>query len=84
MPQHKSAVKRVRQSGKRRIENRTKRSKMRTLTRKVLEANNKDQAQNELGEAVSYIDRLACKGLIHKNNAANKKARLVHHVNKLG
>ncbi|MDG5768053.1 30S ribosomal protein S20 [Balneolales bacterium ANBcel1] len=84
MPQHKSAEKRVRQSAKRRLANRDKRSKMRTLSRKVFEAGDKEQAQALLVDAVSYIDRLACKGLVHKNNAANKKSRLVRHVNNLG
>ncbi len=84
MPQHKSAVKRVRQSSKRRLANREKRSRMRTLTRNVLEATEKEQGQARLGDAVSYIDRLACKGLVHKNYAANKKSMLVRHVNNLG
>lgn len=83
MPQHKSAEKRVRQSARRRIENRSKRSKMRTLTRKVLESSKKEEAQDLLTDAVAYIDRLACKGVVHKNNAANKKSQLVRHVNNL-
>lgn len=83
MPQHKSAEKRVRQSAKRRLENREKRSKMRTLTRRVLETSKKDQAEPLLKDAVSYIDRLTCKGLIHKNTAANRKSRIVRHVNSL-
>lgn len=83
MPQHKSAEKRVRQSAKRRLANRDKRSKMRTLTRKVFETSEKERAEKLLGDAVSYIDRLACKGLVHKNNAANKKSKLVRHVNNL-
>ncbi len=84
MPQHKSAVKRVRQSSKRRIANREKRSRMRTLTRKVLESNEKEQAASLLNDAISYIDRLAVKGLVHKNTAANKKSQLVKHVSNLG
>ena len=84
MPQHKSAVKRVRQSSKKRLSNREKRSRMRTLTRKVLETNEKEQAETLLKDAVSYIDRLAVKGLVHKNNAANNKSKLVNHVNNLG
>ncbi|MBP3192211.1 30S ribosomal protein S20 [Natronogracilivirga saccharolytica] len=83
MPQHKSAEKRVRQSAKRRLANREKRSRMRTLTRKVLETDKKEQAEPLLNDAVSYIDRLACKGLIHKNTAANRKSRIVRHVNSL-
>lgn len=84
MPQHKSAIKRVRKSAKIRLANREKRSKMRTLTRSVLQATDKETAQTHLNQAVSYIDRMACKGIIHKNNAANKKSSLVRHVNALG
>ncbi len=84
MPQHKSAEKRARQSLKLRLANREKRSKMRTLTRKVMETQEKEQAEVLLKDAVSYIDRMACKGLVHKNTAANRKSTLVKHVNNLG
>ncbi len=84
MPQHKSAEKRARQSAKRRLANREKRSRMRTLTRNVLEAQDKQQAETLLKAAVSYIDRMTTKGLVHKNTAANRKSTLVKHVNNLG
>ena len=83
MPQHKSSIKRVRQEKKRRLHNRTLRSKLRTLYKKVLTAETKEEGQATLLEAVSYIDRMAVKGIVHKNNAANKKSRLVRHINKL-
>lgn len=84
MPQHKSAAKRARQSQKRRLANREKRSRMRTLTRKVLEAQEKEQAEVLLKDAVSYIDRMTVKGLVHRNTAANRKSTLLRHVNNLG
>lgn len=84
MPQHKSAEKRARQSAKRRLANREKRSRMRSLTRKVLEAQEKEQAETLLKDAVSYIDRMTVKGIVHKNTAANRKSSLVKHVNNLG
>ncbi len=83
MPQHKSSIKRVRQDKKKRIHNRQLRSKLRTLYKKVLKANEKEVGEESLKEAVSYIDRMAVKGIIHKNNAANKKSRLVRYVNSL-
>lgn len=83
MPQHKSSIKRVRQEKKRRAHNRTLRSRLRTLYKKVLSTTNKEEAQTALNDAVSYIDRMAVKGIIHKNNAANKKSRLVRYVNNL-
>lgn len=83
MPQHKSSIKRVRQDKKKRLQNRTKRSKLRTLSRKVLSIETKPEAEAALKEAVSYIDRMAVKGIVHQNNAANKKSRLVRYVNSL-
>jgi len=83
MPQHKSSIKRVRQEKKRRAHNRTLRSKLRTMYKKVLTAENKQEGEVLLKEAVSYIDRMAVKGIVHKNNAANKKSRLVRHISNL-
>ena len=83
MPQHQSAIKRVRQNEKRRKANRQKRSKMRTLYKKVLETTDKDQAEEYMKEATSYIDKMTAKGLIHQNNAARKKAKMTRHVNNL-
>ncbi len=83
MPQHKSSVKRVRQDAKKRIHNRTLRSKMRTLVKGVLKSTEKESAEGSLKKAVSYLDRMACKGIIHQNNAANKKSTLVKYVNNL-
>lgn len=83
MPQHKSAIKRLRQSKKRRDHNRTRRSKMRTLVKKVLSSTDKDEAEKSLKEAVSLIDRLSVKGIIHRNTAARKKSQLTTYVNSL-
>jgi len=83
MPQHKSSIKRVRQDKKRRLHNRGLRSKMRTLYKNVLASENKEDAQKAFNLAVSYIDRMSVKGIVHKNNAANKKSNLVRHVNSL-
>lgn len=83
MPQHKSAIKRMRQDEKRRQHNNSRRSKMRTLIRKVLSSTEKEAAEKNLKEATSLIDRLSVKGIIHKNTAARKKARLTKHVNNL-
>ncbi|MCC5926680.1 MAG: 30S ribosomal protein S20 [Bacteroidetes bacterium] len=83
MPQHKSSVKRVRQDIKRRIHNRALRAKMRTLVKNVEKAADKETAEKNLAAAVSYLDRMAVKGIIHKNNAANKKSALVKFVNNL-
>lgn len=83
MPQHKSAEKQMRQSKKANIRNRSNWSKLRTVIRGILESKDKKTATTELPTAVSFIDKCAGIGLIHKNNAAHKKSRLYAHVNKL-
>jgi small subunit ribosomal protein S20 len=83
MPQTKQAIKRVRQAEKRKLHNRTRKSKMRTLIKSVFESTDKTQAEKLLKDAVSYIDRMSVKGIVHPNNAARKKARLTKHVNNL-
>ncbi|MGB0346742.1 MAG: 30S ribosomal protein S20 [Balneolaceae bacterium] len=83
MPQNKSAIKRVRQNKVRNAHNTSRRSKMRTLIKKVLVETDKAKAENLLKEATSYIDRMSVKGIVHQNNAARKKARLTKHVNNL-
>lgn len=83
MPQHKSAIKRVRQNKKRRDHNRKLRSKLRTLVTNVLEASDKESAEKNLTQATSFVDKMAAKGIIHDNNAARKKARMTKHVNNL-
>lgn len=83
MPQHKSSIKRVRQEKKRRLHNRQLRSKMRTLYKKVFAQTEKSEAEKALTEAVSYMDRMATRSILHKNNAANKKSNMYRHVNSL-
>jgi small subunit ribosomal protein S20 len=83
MPQHKSAIKRLRQDEKRKKHNNSRRSKMKTLIKKVTSATDKETDEKNLREAVSYIDRLSVKGIIHKNTAGRKKARLTQYVNNL-
>ena len=73
----------MRQNEKRRNHNRIRRSKMRTLIKNVLSSTEKKEAEKHLKPAVSHIDKMANKGVIHPNNAARKKARLTKHVNNL-
>lgn len=83
MPQHKSAIKRVRQNKKRKERNKIKRSKLKTLVKGVLTETDKKAAEEKLKSAVSYIDKASGKGIIHPNNGARKKAQLTSHVNNL-
>ncbi len=75
----KSAKKRAIQSEKRRAHNASRRSMMRTYMKKVIlaiEAGDKASAETAMKEATPLLDRMATKGLIHKNKAARHKSRL--------
>jgi len=56
---------------------------MRTAIKKVLSATDKEEAQKQYTNTTALLDKLAAKGIIHKNKAANKKSRLAHFVNNL-
>ena len=84
MPQHKSAAKRIKQDAKRRERNRYQRARMRSMMKDLRQITDTEAASAKLSEAKSYLDRLASKGIIHKNKAANYKSELERHVNALG
>lgn len=84
MPQHKSAAKRMRQNAARREQNRVQRSRMRTMIKRLRETTDRDEAEAQLPKVKSYLDRLASKGIIHKNKAANYKSDLEKFVSRLG
>ena len=74
----KSQIKRNRQNEKRRLRNRTFRGAARTAVRDAratIETGKPDQAA--VLEAISRLDKAAEKGVIHKNNAARRKSRLM-------
>jgi small subunit ribosomal protein S20 len=81
---HASALKAHRQSLKRRERNRRLRSQLRGALKAIREAlSGKDapQARDQLRQTVSLIDKMASKGIIHKNAAARRKSRLMRRVN---
>ena len=84
MPQHKSAAKRVRQDAKRKERNRVHRSKMRTMIKQLRQTTDKAQGESQLPSIKAMLDRMAAKGIIHKNMAANYKSELEKHVGRLG
>ena len=77
-----SVLKRVRQSRKSNLRNRHYKSMMRTAIKNVLAADKKN-ASDLLTKAVSTIDRVCIKGVIHPNNAARQKSKLTKYVNSL-
>ena len=79
----KSAKKRAIQAEKRRQHNASRRSMTRTSLKKVLSAiasGDKETAQAAYTAAVPLLDRMATKGLIHKNKAARHKSRLAAQI----
>ena len=79
-----SAIKEIRRSERRRKINQVHRTKARTYvkrTRALVAAGQFDEAEVAAREAMSALDRAAQKGIIHKNNAARRKARLMRHLN---
>ena len=81
-----SAMKRHRQSLKRRLRNKAKKSAIKTLTKKAvaLAAEGKrEEALKIMTDAQSLIDKAAKGSTLHKNAAARRKSRLMRKVNKL-
>lgn len=68
----------------RRARNRIYRSNLKTVMKKVLSSSDPQEGSVHLKEAISLFDKYACKGILHKNTAARKKARLMNHVRNLG
>lgn len=79
MANTKQAAKRARQAEKHRVGNKWQVSRMNTRIKSVIaviEEKKKTEAQAEYQQAVSAIDRMVNKGLVHKNKAARLKSRL--------
>ncbi|MBN2304106.1 MAG: 30S ribosomal protein S20 [Anaerolineae bacterium] len=83
MANHKSAMKRIRSSERKRQHNRVWRSKTRTEIKKartLIDGGSLEQAREATLEAVRTLDKAASKGIIHPNNAARRKSRLMKHL----
>lgn len=82
----KSAKKRAKVADVRRVRNNSKLTAMRTAIKnfdKAVEAQDKDAAKEALAVAIKRIDQAGSKGLLHKNNVANKKSRIAKAFNKM-
>jgi small subunit ribosomal protein S20 len=81
----KSQIKRNRQTEKATDRNKAVKSEFKTAIRKFREAadaGNKEEAETLMRDAVVQIDKAASKGIIHANQAANKKSRMADRLNK--
>ncbi len=84
MANHKSAIKRHRQSEERKQRNAAVKSTVRTAVKRVKEdvsAKKITEAKTALKEAISLLDSAASKGVLHRNNASRKISRLTSLVN---
>ncbi|MGZ4541560.1 MAG: 30S ribosomal protein S20 [Mycobacteriaceae bacterium] len=82
----KSQVKRIRTNERQRLRNQSVRSALRTAIRSFRDAaasGDKDKAAEMLTAASRKLDKAAGKGVIHANEAANKKSAMATQVNKL-
>ena len=81
----KSQIKRNRQNERRRLRNKAARSEMRTRTKSAVSAlsSGEENAAELLRAAVKRIDTAAARGVIHKNQAANRKSSLMRRARTL-
>ncbi|GAA4277631.1 MULTISPECIES: 30S ribosomal protein S20 [Aquimarina] len=79
MANHKSALKRIRNSETKRLRNRYQHKTTRNAIKKLREADKKE-AETLFPTVVSMLDKLAKNNVIHKNKAANLKSQLAKHV----
>lgn len=83
MANHKSALKRIRQTSTKRLANRYYAKTARNAVRKLRATTDKTAAVELLPKVSSMLDKLAKKNIIHKNKAGNLKSKLTLYVNSL-
>ena len=83
MANHKSSVKRIRQTETRNLRNRYYAKTMRNAVRNLRKIEDKAEAAEALKKVSSMLDKLAIRHTISKNKAANLNSKLALHVNKL-
>ncbi len=83
MANHKSSLKRIRQTATRRLHNRYYAKTMRNAVRKLKATTEKSEAAEMLPKVQHLLDKLTKMNVIHKNKAANLKSTVSKHVNSL-
>jgi small subunit ribosomal protein S20 len=85
LPNIKQQEKRMRQAEKRRVRNKSRKTEIKTYIKhfdEALQRGNRDEGEEYLNRAIKALDKAASDGIIHKNNAANRKSRLMARYNK--
>ena len=83
MANHKSALKRIRQTETRNERNRYQNKTTRNAVRKIRSLSDKGEAAKLMPEVASMLDKLAKNNIIHPNKAANLKSSIARHVSAL-
>ncbi len=83
MANHKSAIKRIRANEAKRDLNKYQHKTARNIVKTIRKSSDKAEASALLLTAISALDKLAKKNVIHKNKASNLKSSLQKHVNSL-
>jgi small subunit ribosomal protein S20 len=84
LPRTKSAEKALRVSKRRRDDNKPVKSQTKTYVKKaeqLISSNELESAREAVKQAIAAVDRAAQKGVIHPNNAARRKSRLMKKLN---
>jgi len=80
MANHKSALKRIRQTATRTLRNKYQHKTTRNAIKALRDSSDKKEAEKMLPSVSSMLDKLAKRNIIHKNKAANLKSKLTKHV----
>jgi len=80
---HPSVAKRLKQSQKARLRNRSQKSNIKTLIKKVEESSDPEEAQKSFKEVISLLDKAAGQKVMHRNTAARIKTRLARRIKEL-
>tara|TARA_B100000925_G_scaffold139334_1_gene104410 strand:- start:498 stop:782 length:285 start_codon:yes stop_codon:yes gene_type:complete len=83
MANHKSAIKRIRQTETKRQKNRLQHKTTRNVIKQLKDTTSKKEAEKLFTNVSSLLDKLAKNNVIHKNKSANLKSKLASHVNSL-
>ena len=83
MANHKSAIKRIRQTETKRQKNRLQHKTTRNAIKQLKDTTSKKEAEKLFTDVSSLLDKLAKNNIIHKNKSANLKSKLASHVNSL-
>jgi small subunit ribosomal protein S20 len=83
MANHKSAIKRIRQTKTKNLKNRLQHKTTRNAIKVLKETTTKKEAEKQFTNVTSLLDKLAKNNVIHKNKSANLKSKLSKHINSL-